>query len=91
MSNVKPQPAFRVKQVIAVPVEVCESKQAKIWAVEWGPDLKWARTDTWFYRLMELDRDGNERNAGGHVIRDFTANEHELHRWATNGSAKPPG
>lgn len=87
----RPQPAFNIKQVVTVPVDVCESGQARIWGIEWGPDLKWARTDTWFYRLAELDRDGNSRNAAGHRIRDLYANEHELRAWATNGHANPPG
>lgn len=64
---------FRINQVVATPATVCESKQAKIVGVEWGPSHGRARTDCsgWLYWLVEV----------GQLGEAWAAGESELLKW----------
>lgn len=48
---------FKVGQVVATPIAVCESQKAKIVGVEWGPEnshLKDVDRSGWVYWLVEV-------------------------------------
>lgn len=70
---VLPAAWFRINQVVATPATVCESKEARIVGVEWGPLHGRARTDCsgWLYWLVEV----------GQLGEAWAAGESELLKW----------
>lgn len=82
----KHAPRFELGRTVLVPLEVAETKQARVVGVEWGPGNVFVRHKAtgWLYTLAFVPVDGFPTNDRGWLIpssQGFLASEEEIERW----------
>src|SRR3990167_1816973 len=85
-TDLQPEPLFEIRQMIHVPVEIAESKLARVVGVELGPEngRTKKKTQGWLYTLVFIPNGGWPTNERLGVIpsgEGFLATEEEIISW----------